>query len=177
MLEEDLALNNHGQWEAFAPQALLTYLCRHLVRLFQLKPGLCQQRYDGCCPTSRNHHQVSFSRRDVLQALSHPFVVRLRVATQILPSGQMPQETARTKGASYSMYNLEVGSSLRGQLCFYTTTPQSAIPPQAFAHVAVLASYSNVSLWSYQAPGNRSLRQALDFLLPFATGEAVWPYS
>eukprot|EP00045_Choanoeca_perplexa_P002990 m.28050 g.28050 ORF g.28050 m.28050 type:complete len:322 (-) comp11807_c0_seq1:193-1158(-) len=119
MLEEDLALNNHGTW------------------------------YDS------SSMSLAYASKDPAAAAERVnTITKLRINTQILPSGQMPQETARTKGASYSMYNLE-----------------------AFTHVAALASYSNVTLWSYQGPGNRSIRQALDFLLPFATGAAVWPYS
>eukprot|EP00730_Choanoeca_flexa_P014588 TRINITY_DN6431_c0_g1_i1.p1 TRINITY_DN6431_c0_g1~~TRINITY_DN6431_c0_g1_i1.p1 ORF type:complete len:425 (+),score=59.44 TRINITY_DN6431_c0_g1_i1:181-1455(+) len=119
ILEEELALNNHGTW--FDSSSLsLAYVT--------------------------NNTQAARTRLET--------ITKIRIFTQIKPSGQMPQETARTKGASYSMYNLE-----------------------AFTHVAVLASYSNVSLWHYQAPGNRSIRQALDFLLPYATGKAVWPYS
>jgi hypothetical protein len=34
---------------------------------------------------------------------------RRRIDTQILPSGQMPLETARSNGIHYSCYNLEVG--------------------------------------------------------------------
>lgn len=43
--------------------------------------------------------------------------------------------------------------------------------------MVVLAAYSDVELWSYVGKDGQSIRQAVDFLLPFATGAKIWPYS
>lgn len=56
----------------------------------------------------------------IVPLLSH------RIDTQILPSGQMPLETARTNGAGYCIYNLD-----------------------AFTHVAALAEYAGVNVRSW----------------------------
>jgi probable HAF family extracellular repeat protein len=38
-------------------------------------------------------------------------------------------------------------------------------------------NFSDLDLWNYTAPNGASLRQALNFLLPFWTGEQEWPYN
>ncbi|EGD77759.1 hypothetical protein PTSG_08848 [Salpingoeca rosetta] len=81
-------------------------------------------------------------------------VSSLRIAHQIEPSGRMPEETGRNNGASYSIYNM-----------------------QAFTNVAALADWFGYKFWSYETHDGRSIRKALDFLIPFALYEAPWPFS
>ena len=42
--------------------------------------------------------------------------------------------------------------------------------------VAKLAEQSNVDLWNFRTADGRSLRAALDYLVPFAAGKAKWPH-
>ena len=80
------------------------------------------------------------------------------LSRQILPSGQMPKETARADSITYCCMNMAALLALA----------------TAADHTA-----SGAGLWAWQ--GNQSgygaMRNALDFLLPFATGDAQWPYS
>jgi len=78
---------------------------------------------------------------------------RESLANEIEPDGRMPRELERTKAWDYSAFNLE-----------------------AFCHLARLGSRAGVDLWNYRTPDGRSLRQAVDFLVPFATGERKWTY-
>eukprot|EP00043_Microstomoeca_roanoka_P013691 m.134579 g.134579 ORF g.134579 m.134579 type:complete len:475 (-) comp15824_c0_seq13:2391-3815(-) len=81
-------------------------------------------------------------------------VTKLRVDSQIDPDGRMPEETGRNNGASYSIYNM-----------------------QAFTNVAALAEWFGFKLWEYESSDGRSIRKALDYLIPFALFQAPWPFS
>ena len=76
---------------------------------------------------------------------------RERIARQIEPDGRQLRETDRTRGYDYSLFNLE-----------------------AFFRLASLGERVGVDLWNYRSSDGRSLRQALDYLIPYATGEQKW---
>lgn len=76
-----------------------------------------------------------------------------RIAKQIDPDGRQPHELDRTQTWSYSVFNLE-----------------------AFFSAASIADKLGVDLWSYPSPDKRSMRKALDWLVPIPTGEKKWTY-
>ena len=76
-----------------------------------------------------------------------------RIAVQIEPDGRQPLELERTKGWSYSIMNV------RGLM-----------------QLARLGEHVGVELWHAHTADERGIPAALDFLVPFATGERPWPY-
>ncbi|HEY1236348.1 MAG TPA: alginate lyase family protein [Candidatus Binatia bacterium] len=77
---------------------------------------------------------------------------RKRIIAQVDADGRQPRELSRTRAWDYSVFNLE-----------------------AFFDAASMAANLSIDLWS-RSDDQRSIRQALDWLVPFVTGERKWTY-
>lgn len=86
--------------------------------------------------------------RDVLRK-----VPDRRIATQIEADGRQPLELARTRSWDYSVMNL------RGMFA-----------------LATLGEHVGVDLWNVETDDGRSIRQALEWLIPYAMGEKDWTH-
>jgi hypothetical protein len=75
-----------------------------------------------------------------------------RITAQINPDGSQPREIERTNSLYYSQYGLTADFG-----------------------IAQLAAAVGVDLFSYQTADGRSLRKALDYLVPYADPTRVWP--
>lgn len=72
---------------------------------------------------------------------------------QMALDGSFPQELARTKPYSYSLFNLDAMAAL----CEILSTPKE-------------------SLWDYTTSDEKTMRKAIDFICPFVKDKKKWPY-
>jgi len=91
-------------------------------------------------------------RRDVAADVARAFGPG-RIAAQIEPDGAQPLELARTRSMSYTAMNT-----------------------RGLEQAATLAAHVDVDLWNYRSPDGRGLRRSLDWLAPFAAGDAAWTW-
>jgi len=86
------------------------------------------------------------------RALAEGFKAQ-RIDRQLVPDGRQPGELDRADSWGYSTFNLA-----------------------ALFQMADYARLVGVDLWGYKSADGRSLRAALDYLLPFADGTKPWPH-
>jgi hypothetical protein len=75
----------------------------------------------------------------------------IRLDKQMDNNGNFPREMTRTKSLGYTFFNTD-----------------------AFFQIAVLAENTDVDLWNTITPSGKSLRKAIETLVPYFTKEKVW---
>lgn len=78
---------------------------------------------------------------------------KARIASQIEPDGSQPHELARTKSMGYSTMNL-----------------------RGFLHLAWYGKNLGVDLWNFKTTDGRSIKAALEYLMPYASNQKEWTY-
>lgn len=76
-----------------------------------------------------------------------------RIAAQILPSGEQPRETGRTKSMHYASMNL-----------------------MGLANLTYMGRKLGIDLWKFETADGRGLCQAYRYLEPYARREKPWPF-
>ncbi|MCX6172779.1 MAG: alginate lyase family protein [Flavobacterium sp.] len=111
---------------------------------------------------SKNNHGTFYSEQVIAFALftnrldivnSEIEVFKNRMENQLKPDGSQPFELERTKSWNYVNMNL-----------------------YGYFLIAKLAENNNVSLWNQQISEGKSLRNALEWILPYLKNEKVWEY-
>jgi len=142
-------------WSASDDQALKSWMRSYLTWLLQSSRGRTEA-------TRGNNQETWYDVQVVALALytgqtelarSSLQGVRDSIARQIEADGRQPRELERTRAWDYSIFNLN-----------------------AFVKLAEMGDDAGVDLWSYRTADGRSLRQAIDYLIPFATGDKNFPY-
>jgi hypothetical protein len=76
-----------------------------------------------------------------------------RIASQIEPDGQQPKELERTRGMGYSTFNL-----------------------LAMTTLATIGANVGIDLWHYETADGRSIRKAIDWMMPYYDGTKKWEH-
>jgi len=143
-------------WTEDDQAALVKWFDAYLTWTLQSKYGQDEARTHNNHATWYDAQVASYAlfvgRTDVARKTLQEAGPR-RIATQIEPDGRQPHELARTKSWSYSTMNL------RGMF-----------------QLAALAERVDVDLWNFRTDDGRGIRTALDWLVPFATGEKKWAH-
>jgi hypothetical protein len=143
-------------WTAADQKGMETWFAAYLSWLQQSSIGLDEAR-------AANNHGTFYDVQvaDFALFLNKPGLTReviqqaqtKRLGRQIMIDGSQPLEADRTRGLSYSLFNLE-----------------------GLMDLAVLGEAVQVDLWHYQTKDGRSIRKALDYILPYAVGEKKWEH-
>jgi hypothetical protein len=145
-----------GKWTEQDQRELMTWCDEYLNWLLTSKIGLGEAK-------SGNNHGVWYDVQRVSIALfvgkrevARDILERAkteRIAKQIEPDGSMPRELARTLSQHYTQFNLE-----------------------ALFKLAELGRAVNVDLLHYTTDDGRSIKKALDYVIPYMAGEKTWEH-
>ncbi len=143
-------------WTAVNQKGMEKWFADYLAWLQQSPIGLDEAKAENNHGTFYDVQVTDFAlfvgkpklARDVLQQAKQK-----RLARQVMPDGSQPLEYERTRGFSYSVMNLD-----------------------GLMELAELGKHVSVDLWSFKTEDGRSVRHALDFLVPFAEGDKKWEH-
>ena len=149
-------LANSTSWTAADQQGMQQWFNRYLDWMLNSKCG----REEAA---AKNNHGTYYDMQVASIALfigntnlarqTLQTAAQKRIATQVEPDGRQPLELERTNPWGYSSMNL------RGLM-----------------NLATLGQHVGVDLWLFETPDGRSIRKALDYMLPFAAGEKQWTH-
>ena len=143
-------------WQQADRKALQEWFAAYLNWLLDSPEGKAEAKTQNNHGTWYDVQVAAFAlfagRDDVAKRILNEFPAK-RIATQIEPDGRQPHELDRTQSWNYSIFNLE-----------------------ALISGASIAEKLGIDLWKFETPDKRSIRRALDWLTPFATGEMQWGF-
>lgn len=149
-------LKGSKSWDQSRQEALQDWFNAYFIWLLESQEGRTEAKAQNNHGTWYDVQVASYAlfsgKVDLAKNLLREFPTT-RIAQQIEPDGRQLNELKRTQAWNYSLFNLE-----------------------AFFNAASLADKLGIDLWSYETADRRGIRKALDWLVPFATGEREWSY-
>ena len=148
-------LAGSGAWTEAHQRQLQLWFIAFLTWLLESAQGRTEAQAENNHGTWYDVQVASFAlfteKKDLARGILGESVPK-RIARQIDPDGSQPRELARADSWRYSLFNLE-----------------------ALFDAAALGDHLAIDLWNFETADKRSIRKALAWLIPFATGEKRWP--
>jgi hypothetical protein len=148
-------LAGSAAWSQAHQRQLQSWFASYLTWLSESTEGRAEAQAENNHGTWYDVQIASFGLFTERKDLAHRVlseIPRKRIARQIESDGSQPLELARADSWRYSVFNL-----------------------QALFDTASLGDHFGIDLWNFETADKRSIRKALDRLIPFATGEKQWP--
>jgi hypothetical protein len=149
-------LEDSDAWTAEDRHAMRDWCGEYLKWLRTSSHGLGEEKKHNNHGTWYDAQVVSLAlftaQSDIARAILEQVKTR-RIDKHIQPDGRQPHELARTKSLGYSIMNLD-----------------------GFFRLATMGEKLGIDLWHYESRDGRSIRKALDFLVPYADPKDKWPY-
>lgn len=156
LLDWIIVLHEDGILPTTEFKALQDWFTAYLDWLLESDHGQQERNQHNNHGTMLDAQLVAFAlfvgRDEVTKSVLEEVPAR-RIDMHIEPDGSQPHELERTRSWTYSRYNLT-----------------------GLMMMAWMARHVGVDLWNYQSEDGRSMRAALDFLVPYATANKTWPY-
>lgn len=156
LLDAVAMLNRSKNWDPSNRRALQDWFQAYLIWLLESREGQteakAQNNHGSWYDVQVASYALYVGQNELAKKVLSEFPTR-RIAKQIEPDGRQPRELQRSQAWNYSLFNLE-----------------------ALFDAASIAEKLGIDLWNYETQDKRSIRKALDWLLPFAVGEKNWSY-
>lgn len=140
-----------GAWPQEDDRKLRQWFAQYLDWLLTSKLGQGESRSPGNHGTLYDVQTTVFALYTGQEDLARQILEKVgprRIATQIEPDGAQPQELRRTRSLSYAQLNLT-----------------------GMMMLAFLGEKMGVDLWNYRSDDGRSIRGALDWMMPYVHGK------
>jgi Alginate lyase len=136
------------------PDGVRAWFVEYLQWITTSKNGIDEREATnnhGSCWVMQVAAFASFTGDEKVLAFCRDRYRSVLVPKQVAANGSFPQELARTKPYSYSLFNLDI--------------------------LATCCHILDDGLWEAKTPGGQSLRDSVAFYAPFIADKAKWPYA
>lgn len=155
VIDAAILIQKTPNWSDKEHQALKNWFSDYLTWLIESPIGKDEADSKNNHGTFYSEQVIAFSlftdRQEV--ALKEIEIFKSRMESQLKPDGSQPLELVRTKSWNYVNMNL-----------------------YGYFLIAKLAENATVSLWNQQITESKSMKNALDWVMPYLKNEKKWEY-
>jgi hypothetical protein len=155
IIDAVILLQGSSAWTAADDRGLKDWMRAYLTWLIESPLGREQARRGNNQETWADVQVVALALYTGQTAIARQVLEDAKgdIADEFEPDGRQPRELDRATSWDYSVFDLT-----------------------AFLYLAKFGERVGVDLWNYRTADGRSIRQGLEYLIPFATGQRPWPH-